>query len=107
MDKWSISLPGPACARVAGHSPFQEYDNPSMGIVGTACSATLLAFAAAVAAQEVQIIDLTAAPQNVALRYPPVVPLTTGNGIVSGGGLSSHGDCAPDIRDPHAAAAYL
>jgi hypothetical protein len=67
----------------------------------------LFAFAAIADAQEVQSIDLTTAPQRVALRYPPPAPLTSGNGIASGGGGGSVSDCAPDIRDPHAAAVYL
>lgn len=67
----------------------------------------MLAFAAAAGAQEVQSIDLTVAPQRVALRLPAPVPTPSANGFVAGGGGGSVGDCAPDVRDPHAAAVYL
>lgn len=65
----------------------------------------LFAFAVAACAQEVQSIDLTAAPQRTALRFPPPAP--SENGTSSGVGSASIGDCGPDIRDPHAAAVYL
>jgi hypothetical protein len=64
-------------------------------------------FSAAVGAQEVQFIDLTVAPQRVALRFPAPVPLPSGNGFGGGGGGGSVGDCAPDVRDPHAVGVYL
>lgn len=67
----------------------------------------LFAFVAAAGAQQVQYIDLTAAPQRVALRFPPPAPSTKGEGFGSGGGGSSVSDCAPNIRDPHAVAVYL
>lgn len=68
----------------------------------------LFAFAAVTSAQEVQYIDLTASPQRTALRFPPPEELANGKaGIGAGGGGGSVGDCAPDIRDPHAAAVYL
>lgn len=67
-----------------------------------------LPFAFAARAQEVQYIDLTAAPQRVALRFPPPEVSDNGKaGVGRGGGGGSVGDCAPDIRDPHAAAVYL
>lgn len=69
--------------------------------------AILLAFVAAAGAQEVQFIDLTLEPQRVALRFPPPVVSRSGKGFGSGGGGGSVGDCAPDIRDPHAATVYL
>lgn len=65
----------------------------------------LLVFAAIANAQEVQSIDLTAAPQRVALRFPP--PVSSDNGVVSVEGGGSVGDCVSDFRDPHAAAVYL
>jgi hypothetical protein len=68
---------------------------------------TSLAFVAAAGAQEIQFIDLTLDPQRVALRFPPPVVSPSGKGFGSGGGGGSVGDCAPDIRDPHAAAVYL
>lgn len=67
----------------------------------------LFAFVAGACAQEVQFIDLTVAPQRVALRFPPPVSLPLGKGVGSGGGGGSVGDCAPDTRDPHAVAVYL
>lgn len=66
-----------------------------------------LAFIATSGAQEVQFIDLTSASQRVALRFPHPAPSQSGTGFVGGGGGGSVGDCAPDIRDPHAAAVYL
>jgi hypothetical protein len=77
-----------------------------MNRVGAGAFLTLLLVVAAIAsAQEVQSIDLTAAPQRVALRFPP--PISSGNGVSSGEGGGSIGDCASDIRDPHTAAIYL
>src|SRR5215472_978619 len=67
----------------------------------------LSSFAVAACAQEVQFIDLTLEPQRVALRFPPPVLSPSSKGYGSGEGGGSVGDCAPDIRDPHAAAVYL
>jgi hypothetical protein len=66
-----------------------------------------IALIATAGAQEVQFIDLTVAPQRVALRFPPPVPSPSGKGYGTGGGGGSVGDCAPDIHDPHAAVVYL
>jgi hypothetical protein len=79
-----------------------------MGIADAGSFLTLLfAFAAAASAQEVQFIDLTAAPQRVEIRLPPPSPAISSNGIVSGGGGGSGSDCASDVRDPHGVAVYL
>ena len=67
----------------------------------------LFALGSGAYAQEVQFIDLTAAPQRIDLRYPPPVALPSGHGMAGGGGGGSVGDCAADIRDPHAAGVYL
>lgn len=64
-----------------------------------------LALATGTSAQEVQSIDLTAAHQRTALRYPPHED--SGNGSGGGIGGASVGDCGIDTRDPHAAAVYL
>lgn len=77
-----------------------------MSIAGSIL-AILLWFAATAGAQEVQFIDLTLEPQRVALRFPQPVLSPSGKGFGSGGASGSVGDCAPDIRDPHAAAVYL
>lgn len=66
-----------------------------------------LALVAAAGAQEVQFIDLTVAPQRVVLRFPTPIPSPSDKGYGSGGGGGSVSDCAPNIRDPHAAAVYL
>ena len=75
--------------------------------IARSVAAVLLACVAAAGAQEVQFIDLTLEPQRVVLRFPPPVVSPSGKGFAAGGGVGSVGDCAPDIRDPHAAAVYL
>lgn len=65
--------------------------------------------AAGAQAQEVQFIDLTAAPQRVEIRQPPFLPKPSnnGHGVAAGYYSASIGDCAADIRDPHSVAVYL
>lgn len=75
---------------------------------GGLCLTLLCAFTAGAGAQEVQFIDLTAAPQRVEIRRPPPPPESNAGGGVGAAhfGLLI-GDCGSDIRDPHSAAIYL
>jgi hypothetical protein len=58
-------------------------------------------------AQQVSFIDLTATTQQVALRYPPALPVEGGFGVGSGGGSMSSADCGVDARDPRFLTVYL
>ena len=78
-----------------------------MNRAGSATFLLLLVFVVALDAQEVKFIDLTAAPQRLALRVPAPDPSPSGKNLGSGGGGGSGSDCSPDIRDPHAVGVYL
>lgn len=68
----------------------------------------LCALTAAAGAQEVQFIDLTAAPQRVEIRRPPPPPESNaGHGVGAAHFGLLIGDCGADVRDPHSAAVHL
>jgi hypothetical protein len=72
------------------------------------CLTLLCALTIAAGAQEVQFIDLTAAPQRVEIRRPPPPSESnTDHGVGTAHASLVIGDCGSDVRDPHSAAAYL